>query len=178
MLFRSLDQGRTLAVVGESGCGKSTLARQVTMIERPTSGRLSIAGKDVATADAVALIALALVAGLEDQIVALDGDPDVAAGIPIAPFEEQAAIILIEAALAVEEVAIEALEDVQNVAFGDDARHVGGHGRRGLTGEVLSRDSELAIGVLHLANHLILAVGPGAVRQQNDSNIGIEIDPQ
>lgn len=32
--------GKTLAVVGESGCGKSTLARQVTMIERPTSGHL------------------------------------------------------------------------------------------------------------------------------------------
>ena len=34
----SLEQGRTLAVVGESGCGKSTLARQVTMVETPTSG--------------------------------------------------------------------------------------------------------------------------------------------
>ena len=34
----SLLAGRTLAVVGESGCGKSTLARQLTMIEPPTSG--------------------------------------------------------------------------------------------------------------------------------------------
>src|SRR5690242_3939795 len=37
-----LKRGRTLAVVGESGCGKSTLARQLTMIEAPTSGRLLI----------------------------------------------------------------------------------------------------------------------------------------
>jgi len=48
----SLAAGRTLAVVGESGCGKSTLARQVTMIEPPTSGTLLVEGHDVAHADA------------------------------------------------------------------------------------------------------------------------------
>ena len=37
-----LRAGKTLAVVGESGCGKSTLARQLTLIERPTSGELFI----------------------------------------------------------------------------------------------------------------------------------------
>jgi dipeptide transport system ATP-binding protein len=46
----SLERGKTLAVVGESGCGKSTLARQLTMIEAPTSGRLLIDGVDVAGA--------------------------------------------------------------------------------------------------------------------------------
>src|SRR6185369_9070178 len=44
--------GKTLAVVGESGCGKSTLARQITMIETPTTGHLHLAGVDIATADA------------------------------------------------------------------------------------------------------------------------------
>ncbi|HLX00994.1 MAG TPA: peptide ABC transporter ATP-binding protein [Trinickia sp.] len=44
----SLTRGKTLAVVGESGCGKSTLARQLTMIEPPTSGRLIVEGHDVA----------------------------------------------------------------------------------------------------------------------------------
>jgi dipeptide transport system ATP-binding protein len=43
----TLHAGRTLAVVGESGCGKSTLARQVTMVETPTSGELRIDGRDV-----------------------------------------------------------------------------------------------------------------------------------
>jgi dipeptide transport system ATP-binding protein len=46
----SVEEGGTLAVVGESGCGKSTLARAVTMIEKPTSGELRIAGEDVAAA--------------------------------------------------------------------------------------------------------------------------------
>ncbi len=50
----SLREGRTLAVVGESGCGKSTLARQITMIERPTSGALLLDGNDVAHADRAA----------------------------------------------------------------------------------------------------------------------------
>ena len=43
----TLQAGKTLAVVGESGCGKSTLARQLTLIETPTSGRLQLAGVDV-----------------------------------------------------------------------------------------------------------------------------------
>ena len=47
--------GRTLAVVGESGCGKSTLARLVTMIEKPTAGRLLIDDVDVASAPRAAL---------------------------------------------------------------------------------------------------------------------------
>ncbi len=46
----SLSAGQTLAVVGESGCGKSTLARALTLIEKPTSGSLVLAGTDAATA--------------------------------------------------------------------------------------------------------------------------------
>lgn len=42
----SLSRGKTLAIVGESGCGKSTLARQLTLIEKPTSGTLNINGKE------------------------------------------------------------------------------------------------------------------------------------
>lgn len=43
-----LEAGKTLAVVGESGCGKSTLARQLTLIETPTSGSLAINGTETA----------------------------------------------------------------------------------------------------------------------------------
>lgn len=45
-----LRAGKTLAVVGESGCGKSTLARQLTLIEDPTSGSLVLDGVDTAKA--------------------------------------------------------------------------------------------------------------------------------
>jgi dipeptide transport system ATP-binding protein len=57
-LVRALDgvsftlcAGRTLAVVGESGCGKSTLARQLTMIEAPSSGALLLAQPGTEPAD-------------------------------------------------------------------------------------------------------------------------------
>ena len=40
----AVEEGETLAIVGESGCGKSTLARMLTMIETPTEGGLVIDG--------------------------------------------------------------------------------------------------------------------------------------
>jgi dipeptide transport system ATP-binding protein len=42
----TIEEGRTLAVVGESGCGKSTLARMVALIEKPTDGTLVLGGID------------------------------------------------------------------------------------------------------------------------------------
>ena len=53
-----LRRGKTIAVVGESGCGKSTLARQVTLIEKPTSGSLQLDGHDLANATTVQLKAM------------------------------------------------------------------------------------------------------------------------
>jgi len=47
----SLEEGKTLAVVGESGCGKSTLARIVTMIEQSSEGELTIAGRKADPSD-------------------------------------------------------------------------------------------------------------------------------
>jgi peptide/nickel transport system ATP-binding protein len=43
-----LQEGETLAVVGESGSGKSTLARMLVGLERPSSGTMTIGGKDAA----------------------------------------------------------------------------------------------------------------------------------
>ena len=43
----SVEQGKTLAIVGESGCGKSTLGRILTLIDPATSGDLLIEGKKI-----------------------------------------------------------------------------------------------------------------------------------
>ena len=44
----SVDKGEFVALVGPSGCGKTTLLKQIAGFEDPTSGRIAIAGKDMA----------------------------------------------------------------------------------------------------------------------------------
>jgi ABC-type oligopeptide transport system ATPase subunit len=43
----SIEAGRSLGVVGESGSGKSTLARLVMALDRPTTGRVLMQGRDL-----------------------------------------------------------------------------------------------------------------------------------
>lgn len=46
-----LFRGRTLALVGESGAGKSTLARCIALLERPSSGNITLDGVNLLTLD-------------------------------------------------------------------------------------------------------------------------------
>ena len=43
-----VDRGEFVAFIGPSGCGKSTLLNIVGLLDRPTSGRLTIKGEDTA----------------------------------------------------------------------------------------------------------------------------------
>ncbi|MBI3327174.1 MAG: dipeptide ABC transporter ATP-binding protein [Nitrospinae bacterium] len=43
----AVNQGKTLALVGESGCGKTTTAKLILRLEHPTEGQVFIDGNDV-----------------------------------------------------------------------------------------------------------------------------------
>ncbi len=46
-LSLSIEQGKTMGIVGESGCGKSTLGRTVLRLEEPTSGEIWFDGEEI-----------------------------------------------------------------------------------------------------------------------------------
>ncbi len=54
----TLEEGKTLGVVGESGCGKSTLGRTILHLLDPTDGQIIFNGEDVTQPSKKKLIAL------------------------------------------------------------------------------------------------------------------------
>lgn len=54
----SLARGRSVAVIGRSGSGKSTLVSVISLMRRPTSGRVELGGRDTGELDDRRLAAL------------------------------------------------------------------------------------------------------------------------
>lgn len=48
----SIEEGKTVGVVGESGCGKSTLGRTILHVYEPTGGQVIMDGEDITKANA------------------------------------------------------------------------------------------------------------------------------
>lgn len=54
-LSMTFEEGTTTALIGPSGCGKTTTMRLINRLEQPTSGRVWVNGRDVATENPVML---------------------------------------------------------------------------------------------------------------------------
>ena len=85
----TLDQGRTLGIVGESGCGKSTLGRALLRLIKPTAGQVLWQGQDMASIPDLRRRRSEMQIIFQDPVAALDPRMTLARIVsrPLATFE-------------------------------------------------------------------------------------------
>ena len=88
----------------------------------------------------IGLVTFFEVAGFKHQIPVLNSGPNMFARIAIAPLEDQAILVFIEAALTVDVVPIEHLQNFAQFTVLDDLSYLGGHLRCSLRIEVFFRN--------------------------------------
>ncbi|MBT8135581.1 MAG: ATP-binding cassette domain-containing protein [Gammaproteobacteria bacterium] len=99
----SLDvyRGEVLAVVGGSGSGKSTLMREMVMLQAPTSGSVTVLGREVTGQSEVSLLPLRRRLGVMFQHGALFGGQTVLenVGVPLREHTELSSDLIDEVAV-------------------------------------------------------------------------------
>jgi ABC-type multidrug transport system fused ATPase/permease subunit len=79
---------RALAILGPSGAGKSTLVNLLCRLLEPTSGRITLAGRDVAEIDPRSWLARVALAGQDIDLIDARISDNIAYGKPDASIEE------------------------------------------------------------------------------------------
>ena len=84
----SIPKHRSTALIGRSGAGKSTIANMLCRLLEPTSGRITVAGVDLAHIDPITWRARIGVAGQDIDLVEGSVAENIAYGAPGAAFED------------------------------------------------------------------------------------------
>jgi len=133
-------RGETMVILGGSGSGKSTLLRTLVGLQRPTSGQIFIAGKDISTIPVLELDEIRKRIGMSFQGSALFGSMTVGENVAL-PLREHTKLeestIEIMVRLKLEQVGLAGFEDFMPSELS------GGMKKRAAVARALAMDPEI-----------------------------------